>query len=75
MVAFREFLSKKSYYYFKELCVAIRILSMDDISNEYITFAKKLLAHFVSTFFEIRGKIYISHNIQITLYLLFFVNL
>lgn len=69
MVAFREFLSKKTYDHFIQLCVSIRILSTDNISNDYITFAKKLLVHFVSTFSEIYGETYMSHNIHITLHI------
>lgn len=68
MVVFKDFLSKKTYNHFMELCVAIRILSTDNISDAYIMFAKELLTHFVSTFGQIYGKTFMSHNIHITLH-------
>jgi len=68
MVVFQDFLSKKTYNHFMELCVAIRILSTDNITDAYIIFAKKLLIHFVSTFGQIYGKTFMSHNIHITLH-------
>jgi len=48
MVVFHNILEKKVYSHFIVLCVAIRILSTDNISEEYILFAKKLLNYFVS---------------------------
>lgn len=69
MVVFKDFLSKKTYHHFMELCVAIRILSTDNIADAYIMFAKELLTHFVLTFGQIYGKTFMSHNIHITLHI------
>lgn len=41
MVVFHNILEKKVYNHFIVLCVAIRIMSTDNISEEYILFAKK----------------------------------
>lgn len=69
MVIFHDVLSKEVYNHFLEFCVAIRILSIDNISDEYNEFAKKLIYHFVATFAHIYGKCYMSHNIHTILHL------
>lgn len=52
-----------------ELCVAIRILSMNNISESYILYAQQLLTHFVTKFSQLYGETFMSHNIHITLHL------
>lgn len=69
MVIFHNILEKKVYNHFIVLCVAIRIMSTDNLSEEYILFAKKLLTYFVSQFAEIYGNTFMSHNIHIMLHL------
>jgi len=69
MVIFHDAISKEVYNHFLELCVAIRILSIDNISDEYNEFSKKLIYHFVASFGHIYGKCYMSHNIHTLLHL------
>ncbi|KAF0706937.1 Uncharacterized protein FWK35_00036977 [Aphis craccivora] len=69
MVVFHNILEKKVYNHFIVLCVAIRIMSTDNIPEEYILFAKKILICFVSQFAEIYGNTFMSHNIHIMLHL------
>lgn len=69
MVIFQDIVSKQVYEHFLELCVAIRILSLNNITDEYRNFAKSLLAHFVAAFGQIYGQSYMSHNIHIILHL------
>jgi len=69
MVVFHNLLEKKVYSHFIVLCVAKRIMSTDNISEEYILFAKKLLNYFMSQFADIYGNTFMSHNIHIMLHL------
>jgi len=62
MVIFHDVISKEVYNHFLELCVAIRILSIDNISDKYNEFSKKLIYHLVASFAHIYGKCYMSHN-------------
>jgi len=48
---------------------AIRILSTQSLSDEYIEYANQLLQHFVLSFKSIYGEIYMSHNIHYLLHL------
>jgi len=65
MVVFRDIVSKEVYEHFLELCVAIRLLSTNNISSGINNYAKSLLNHFVISFANIYGKSYMSHNIHI----------
>lgn len=65
MVIFKDIISKEVYDNFLELCVSIRILLTNNISNEFNDYAKELLNDFVSSFGKIYGKSYMSHNIHI----------
>lgn len=52
-----------------KLCIAIRILSTNNISEEYIDHAKSLIHNFVALFAHIYGRSYMSHNVHIILHL------
>jgi len=65
MVIFSDILSKEIYENFMELCVAMRILSTENISEEYTEFAKSLVNHFVASFAKLYGKSYLSSNMHI----------
>lgn len=65
MVIFSDILSQKIYENFMELCVAMRILSTANISEEYTEFAKSLVNHFVDSFAKLYGKSYVSSNMHI----------
>lgn len=69
IVVFRNILSKEVYNHFLLLSVAIRILSKNNITDEYNNYAKELLKHFVVLFKDIYGEMYMSHNIHLTLHL------
>lgn len=47
----------------------MRILSINNISEEYFDYAKSLIQHFVGLFAQIYGKSYMSHNVHIILHL------
>lgn len=65
IVIFSDILSKEIYENFMELCVAMRILSTANISEEYTEFAKSLVNHFVASFAKLYGKSYLSSNMHI----------
>lgn len=69
MVVFHEIISKEAYDHFMEFCVAMRILSINNITEEYNSFSKSLINHFVVEFGNIYGKQYMSHNVHIILHL------
>lgn len=69
MIIFQDVVSGEVYNHFLELCVAIRILSVDNISEEYIEYAKSLINHFVASFTHIYGKSFMSHNMHTILHL------
>jgi len=68
-IIFRNFLNSEVYDHYLELFVAIRILSTQSLSDEYIDYANQLLQHFVLSFKSIYGEIYMSHNIHSLLHL------
>lgn len=69
MVLFNGIFSKEIYEHFLQLCVALRLLSLNNLSDEYRDYAKLLIQHFVMSFGQIYGKSYMSHNIHIILHL------
>lgn len=69
MVLFNGIFSKEIYEYFLELCVALRILSLYYITDEYRDYAKLRIQHFVILFGQIYGKSNTSHNIHIIIHL------
>lgn len=69
MVIFHKIISEVVYLHFLEFCIAIRILSTNNISREYNEFAKSLIHCFVASYAHIYGKCYMSHNIHSVLHL------
>jgi len=68
-IIFQNFLNTEVYDHYLELFVAIRILSTQSLSDEYIDYANQLLQYFVLSFKSIYGEIYMSHNIHSLLHL------
>jgi len=65
MVVLHGIVNREVYDHFMQLCIGIRILSTNKISDEYIGYAKCLINSFVSSFAHIYGKSYMSHNVHI----------
>lgn len=65
MVIFPDTLSQQIYENFMELCVAMRILSTPNISEEYTEFSKSLVNYFVDFFAKMYGKSYLYPNMHI----------
>jgi hypothetical protein len=64
-----DIVDKKVYNHFLKLSIAMRILSTNNISEEYINYAKSLIHNFVALFAHIYGRSYMSHNVHIILHL------
>lgn len=69
MIVLIDIVDKEVYDHFLQFSVAMRILSTNNISEEYIDYAKSLILHFVVLFAHIYGKSYMSHNVHIILHL------
>lgn len=69
MVIFHKVISEEVYNHFLEFCIAIRILSTNNITSEYNEFAKSLILHFVASYAQIYQKCFMSHNMHSILHL------